>query len=126
MASIRTALRSPGWWVQFTGIGHGIFTAVIFKDELAEIGRAGFIDAVPMKGHRATAFWFLFATPAMWVSGTLLRSAERSGDLKAQRAAGSVIATTGVIGAAAMPVSGFWLLVFTGLAALRRGLKRRE
>lgn len=120
-----SALRSPGWWVQFTGVGHTLFSVVVFKDELAEIYRAGLIDEVPLKGPRATAFWFTVAGPFMWAAGKLLRSAEASGDLPAQRTAGAAIAATGLVGAAAMPSSGFWLLVATGFAALRRGLAGR-
>ena len=119
------APRSPGWWVELTGIAHLGFSAVKFRRELAEIGRAGLVDAVPLKGPRAAAFWFTIAAPAMWTSGAMLRSAEDSGDLRAQRIGGTALAAIGVTGAAAMPSSGFWALIATGIAAARRGSGRR-
>jgi hypothetical protein len=120
-SSVLLAPRSPGWWVELTGIAHLGFSAVKFRRELTEIGRAGVVDAVPLKGPRATAFWFTIAAPAMWTSGAMLRSAEDSGDLRAQRVGGAALAATGLVGVAAIPSSGFWALIATGIAAARRG-----
>lgn len=116
--------RSPGWWLQLIGVAHAGVGAVAYRDALAEIAGDGLVASVPDRGDRATAFWFLATAPALWLAGRLLRSAEASDDRGAQRVAGGVLTATGVAGAAAMPVSGFWTVVAVGIAALRRSARR--
>lgn len=99
-------------------VGVGV---ALYRTELAEIARAGVVNAVPDRGGRATAFWFLAPAPALWLGGRLLRSAEANDDHAAQRAAGVALTATGLACAAAMPASGFWALTAVGVAALRRG-----
>lgn len=117
-------MLTPGKWLQIIGVTHGAIGAVLYRDALGDIGRAKVVGTVPDHGERATAFWFMMASPAMWVGGLLLRSAEDSGDLPAQRVAGTVLALTGLAGTAAMPKSGFPALAAVGLTAVRRGLAR--
>jgi hypothetical protein len=92
----------------------------LHRAPLADVLGRGVVAAVPDFGDRATAFWFVAASPLLWVSGRLLRAAEAHGDHRAQRDAGRVLAAVGAIGAAAMPVSGFWSLVAVGLRAAAR------
>lgn len=115
-------MLTPGRWLQIIGVAHGAIGAVLYRDALGAIGRDKVVATVPDHGDRATAFWFMMAAPAMWVGGRLLCSAEESGDLPAQRTAGTVLALTGLTGTAAMPKSGFPALAAAGAAALRRGL----
>jgi hypothetical protein len=115
--------RTPGWWMQLIGIAHLAVGAVIYRDALLEIARDGVVDSVPDRGDRATAFWFVIGAPLLWLGGRLMRSAEASGDLGAQRTAGAALAVTGAVGAAAAPTSGFWALLATGVAAVRRGFR---
>lgn len=117
--------HSPGWWLQFLGYAHAGVGAVLYRDPLADIARDKVFRSVPDHGDRATAFWFTVAAPALWLGGRLLRSAESAGDLDGQRAAGSVLTATGLVGAAAMPLSGFWGVAAVGIAALRRSLRSR-
>lgn len=110
---------SPGRLLQIVAVAHAGVGAVLHRDALADVVRRGVLGSVPDRGDRATAFWFMAAAPALWLGGRLLRSAESSGDLDAQAAAGRVLIATGVVGSAAMPVSGFWALAAIGISALR-------
>lgn len=117
--------RSPGWWLQFLGAAHAGVGAILYRDALGDIARDSVINSVPDRGDKATAFWFLAAAPTLWLGGRLLRSAESTGDLDAQRVAGSLLTATGLVGAAAMPASGFWAVAVVGVAALRRSTRQR-
>ncbi len=117
--------RSPGWWLQWLGVAHAGIGATLYREALVDIARSKLISSVPDWGDKATAFWFMAASPTLWLSGRLLRSAESAGDLNAQRAAGSVLTAAGVIGSAAMPRSGFWGVAAVGLFALRRSSRPR-
>lgn len=117
--------RSPGWWLQFLGFAHAGVAVVLHRDALADIAGDKLISTVPDRGDRATAFWFTVAAPVLWLAGRLLRSAESAGDLRAQRAAGRVLAGLGVVGGAAMPLSPFWVVAAVGVGALRRGARPR-
>ena len=102
------------------GVAHAGVGATLYRAALADIARSKVVSSVPDRGDRATAFWFMAASPTLWLSGRLLRSAESAGDLDAQRAAGRVLTAVGVIGSAAMPLSGLWGVAAVGLFALRR------
>ena len=99
--------RSPGWWLQFLGVAHAGVGVALYHDTLAEIASASVVNSVPDRGDEATAFWFMAVAPTLWLGGRLLRSAESAGDLAGQRATGGVLTATGLVGTAAMPVSGF-------------------
>ena len=117
--------RRSGWWLQLLGVAHAGIGATLYREALVDIARSKLVSSVPDWGDKATAFWFLAASPMLRLSGRLLRSAESAGDLNAQRAAGSVLTAAGVIGAAAMPRSGFWGVAAVGLFALRRSSRPR-
>ena len=51
--------------------------------------------AVPDRGDRATAFWFLAAAPALWIVGRTIAPGDR--------VAGSVLTFTGAAGSVLMP-----------------------
>lgn len=113
--------RSPGWWLQFLGIAHVGVGAVVYRNSLAAMAKDKLVNSVPdPHSDRAAAFWFVAAAPALWLSGRLLRSAEASGDVKAQRTVGRALVATGLTGAAVIPVSGFWAVAVVGVGALRR------
>jgi hypothetical protein len=112
--------RSAGRWLQVVGIGHGVIGAVAYRDVFTGMAREGLVGSVPDRGDRAAAFWFMVASPALWMGGRLLRSAEERRDVPAQRAAGVVLAVVGVAGTVAMPKSGFPALVGIGGVLLHR------
>ncbi|MBW1597059.1 DUF6463 family protein [Streptomyces sp. JJ38] len=112
--------QSPGRWLQIIGVAHTAIGIPLYGAELRGIVRDGIVDTVPDHGERAAAFWYLTAGPGMWLAGRLLRSAERSDDVAAQRVAGGFVAATGAAGALLMPRSGFWALAAVGATAFRR------
>ena len=116
--------RSPGWWLQFLGVAHGVVGVILYRQPLAQIARDDIVNSVPDLGDRATAFWFMAVAPNLWLGGRLLRSAVTLGDVAAQRTAGGVLTATGVLGSAVMPISGFWALAAVGIASLRRSARR--
>jgi hypothetical protein len=106
-------VRGPGRWLQVVGLGHGAIGLWAYRDVLAgtarevrQRGPAAIVGAVPDRGDRATAFWFLVAAPALWSVGRTLEPGDR--------AAGSVLAATGVVGTVLMPTSGFPALAALG------------
>lgn len=113
-----------GWWLRTLGLLHAGTGVVLYRRPLAEIMQAGVVGAVPDRGDRATAFWFMTTAPLLWVGGRLLDTAVSAGDREAQRAVGAVVAVTGIAGAIAMPLSGFGAVAAAGIGAWRQA--RRE
>src|SRR4051794_5743620 len=97
-----------GRLLEAIGLVHAAVGAAYYRDDLRAIGRDGVLAAVPYRGAKATAFWFLVPSPLVWISGRLLTSAERAGDLEAQRTAHRVGAASALAAVILMPVSGFW------------------
>lgn len=124
-SALATRASSPGWWLQVIGLAHAGVGVVLHREPLVEIVRAKVIGTVPERGDRATAFWFLVVAPTSWIAGRLLRSAELTGDLSAQRQAGAVLTAVGVTGAAVMPISPFWSLIAVGVGAIRASRRRK-
>ncbi len=104
---------------------HAAVGACIYRRELGDIGRDGVIGAVPYRGTKATAFWFLVPSPLLWALGGLLARAERAGDSAAVRDANRLGALTALAGALLLPLSGFWGLLAICLRGLRRARTRR-
>ncbi len=113
--------RPPSRWLRRISIAHVAVGLVLHRTAIRELLQAGLVGAVPDHGRRATAFWYFVAAPTLWLSGRLLQSAEDSADTDAQRAAGNVLVVTSAVGVAAMPTSGWWAILATGAASLRRG-----
>ena len=106
-----TAAGGPGRWLRVLGLGHTALGAWIYRDVLAETahevrsrGPAALVGAVPFRGDRATAFWFLLAGPALWTVGRTLRPGDRvaAGALAATGVAGSVLLPGGFPAVAAL------------------------
>jgi hypothetical protein len=118
-------LRSPGWWVQLTGVVHAAYAAAAYRGAYEDIARGGVLDTVGEHGERATAFWFGIAAPVFWGFGGLLRAAERSGDPRALRSSGATLLAVGLVGVTVSPRSGFWSHIATGVVTLRRARTAR-
>jgi hypothetical protein len=112
--------RSPGSWLQAIAIAHAGVGSLLYRRALVKIIEDR--TSIPDHGDKTTAFWFMVAAPVLWLGGRLLRSVESADDLAGQRAAGVVLAGTGLAGGVAMPASGFWAVAAVGLASLRRSL----
>lgn len=114
---------APGRLLQVVGLGHGTLGLWIYRDVLAETARdvrergpRALVGAVPDRGDRATAFWFLVAAPALWSVGRTLEPGDR--------AAGGVLAATGVVGSVLMP-GGFPAVAVLGAWAALAPARRR-
>jgi hypothetical protein len=94
------------------GVGHLMVGAMLFHAPLAAIFHDGFVNAVPLGDvDRQAAFWFLAVSPMTFLLGHLTNHALGRQDAQFVRVVGRNLLGMGVVGAAVMPVSGFWLLL---------------
>lgn len=114
-------MRAPGTGrlLQAIGFGHLAVGAALYREELGEIGRAGVLGAVPYRGPRATAFWFLAPAPLLWMLGRLTSRAEAAGDARALRSVSRFGVLCAPIAIACVPFSGFWGWLAVSLRGLR-------
>ncbi len=104
------------------GVLHLLFGLWFGRGPLLRIARDGFFAAVDSHPDRGLVFWFLFASPMLWIIGQLVVWAAARGLPPPAWLGGQVLAVS-VMGAALMPASGFWLVLVTAvllLAASRR------
>lgn len=109
-----------GTLLRALAVGHALVGAVLYRRELGAIGRAGVLGAVPYRGGRATAFWFILPSPLVWIIGGLVSGAEAAGDRRGLRRAHRVSLASAGVAVLCLPVSGFW----GWLAISARGLRR--
>jgi hypothetical protein len=109
-----------GRLLQGLAFAHAAVGAAFYRSELRSIARDGVVAAVPNRGGKATAFWFLIPSPLVWIAGRLLSAAEEAGDVSAQRTAHHVGAASALAAIACMPVSGFWGWLIISLRGLRK------
>ncbi len=125
-----------GWLGLFfiaTALGHALVGVAVFHEALAAIARDGFVNAVHPQllergvvpyFDREAAFWFMLYTPILVLIGLVTRRALEVRDVVLLRFIGWTLLATGGIGAVAMPISGFWIVVALGWLVLRAA--RRE
>ncbi len=125
-----------GWLGLFfiaTALGHALVGVAVFHEALAAIARDGFVNAVHPQllerggvpyFDREAAFWFILYTPILVLIGLVTRRALEVRDVVLLRFVGWTLLATGGVGAVAMPVSGFWIVVALGWLVLRAA--RRE
>lgn len=112
-----------GRLLQLIGAGHTLVGTVVYRKELRAIGRDRVVAAIPYKGPKATAFWFMVPSTLIWIIGGLVNRAEHAGDAKALREAHGLGLASAILAAACLPVSGFWAWIaisLRGLYAARR------
>ncbi len=106
-----------GRLLKVTAVGHTLVGLVLFRGPLADIVGRGVLDAVGMDPDRQAAFWFLLFSPVCYALGQIVEG----GDRRILRIVGWNLVLLGIIGAAMIPVSGFWLLLAIGPLVLRAG-----
>ena len=111
-------LPETGRLLRGLAFSHAAVGLAIYRRELRAIVGDGVANAVPYRGPKATAFWFLMPSPPIWLVGRLLSSAERAGDVEAVRAVNRVGAACAAVAVVCMPVSGFWGLLAISLRGL--------
>jgi hypothetical protein len=122
---MRRRLESPpgdGNLLRLLAIAHTLVGVAFYRDELRSIGRDGLVAAVPYRGPRSTAFWFLVASPLVWALGILVDSAEQAGDRAALRRAHGLSLIAAALAIVCMPVSGFWGWLLISARGLRRNV----
>ena len=112
-------LPGNGRLLQMVGLAHSLVGATIYRDELRMIGRDGVAAAIPYRGPKATAFWFLLPSALIWIIGQLLNAAEEAGDARAVRSASRLGLASAIVATICIPVSGFWAWLFISLRGLR-------
>jgi hypothetical protein len=115
----RALLPSNGRLLQAVAVAHAAVGAAFYREELRQIGQDRVAGAIPYRGPKATAFWFLVPSPLLWILGRLLHRAEAAGDAEALRAASRVGLASSILTVACLPVSGFWAWVAISLRGLR-------
>jgi Family of unknown function (DUF6463) len=106
-------VSAVGRALQVVAVGHAVIGVQQYRDVLADAARdvrergpGGVVGAVPERGDRATAFWFLAAAPALWTVGRTVTPGDR--------AAGGVLTALGVAGSVLTPTSGFPVIAALG------------
>ena len=116
------SLPGEGALLRLLAVGHALVGTVLYRRELRSIGRDGIVAAVPFRGPKSTAFWFLVPSPLVWVVGRLVGDAEATGDWAAVRRAHRLSLLSAAAAILCMPISGFW----GWLAISARGIWRAD
>lgn len=111
--------RLIGRSLMATAIAHTLVGVVLRRKPLAAIARDGFLNAVDPHVDRQAAFWFMLFSPALFMLHQITDRAFQRGDAQTLRIAGRNLLGISLVGAAAMPVSGFWLLLATAVLLLK-------
>ncbi|HEY1458265.1 MAG TPA: DUF6463 family protein [Solirubrobacteraceae bacterium] len=115
----QSRLPGNGRLLQLLALAHTAVGAVFFHEELRTIARDGVAGAVPYRGPKATAFWFLVPSPLLWILGRLLSRAEEVGDTQALQSASRAGLASALTAVLCLPVSGFWVWAAISLRGLR-------
>lgn len=121
----RSRVPGPGRLLQALALAHTAVGVAVYRHELRSLAREGVVAAVPIRGPKATAFWFLVASPLTWLAGGLLHSAEAAGDAQALRSASRFGVVGSLVCIACMPVSGFWGWLLISVRGLRQAKRMR-
>ena len=100
-----------GRFLKLTGLGHAVVGLVVFRVPLAAIVGNGVLNTVTDQFDRAAAFWFLLFSPVCFALGQIVDHAAEQGDGKTLAIVGWHLLLIGVVGAAVMPISGFWVVI---------------
>lgn len=128
MTTTMAPTRRLGEAVIATGALHNLLGGYLYRRQLKHMVRAGLLNSVSDAGlgtvdgeRRQTAFWFLMGGLVFITVGASIRRSATA-DEPIAPALGPGMTAMGALGAAVMPVSGFWLLLAEGLTAtyLRR------
>jgi uncharacterized protein DUF6463 len=103
-----------------TGVLHVAVGAVLFAGPLAAIVRDGVLDAVGRDLARGLAFWFVLYGPVLVALGRITQHAVATADGAVLAVVGWSLLGMGVLGAAAIPVSGFWILIALAMPLVLR------
>lgn len=108
-------LQFSGYWLLVTSIIHVIVGFWLYGEPLTEIASNGFFNSVAPNPFapdfaREDAFWFMTLTAFFVILAQLCFWAD-SHKISLPESIGWNLLITSIIGAIAIPISGFWLLI---------------
>ena len=103
--------RLSGHLLMVTAMGHTAVGILLFRDPLAAMLNDGFFNAIRPHFDRMAAFWFLLFSPVLFLLGQITNYAVGRSDAHLIRLVGFYLLGIGIIGVAALPLSGFWILI---------------
>ena len=120
-------LQLSGYWLLITSIIHLIVGFWLYGEPLAEIVCNGFFNSVAPNPFapdfaREDAFWFMTLT-AFFVILAQLCFWAHSRKIALPGFMGWTLLVTSIIGAIAIPISGFWLLMVPAVLIVTRSRK---
>jgi hypothetical protein len=107
---MRTNTEAAGWLLTGVAAVHAAFGLWMGRRPLLAIAHDGFVDAVDPHVDRNFVFWFLIASPLLWMLGRFARWLAAEGRRPPAWLGRNLLAVA-LVGAALMPASGFWLIV---------------
>jgi hypothetical protein len=106
------------------GIVHWFGLSLRHAEAWTAILRGGYFNAVDPHVERQAAFWFAVFTPALIALGFALRHAASQADTELLALCGWTLLAIGVFGAAAIPISSFWLVIAASVPPLLQTYQR--
>lgn len=111
---------TAGTLVIAIGVLHTVVGLALGAVPLRGIAADGYVGAVESSFDRMAIFWFLAFGLALMLAGEAFRAMERSGERVPARL-GWMLAAISLLGAAAIPASGFWLGLGPAALVIVRG-----
>jgi hypothetical protein len=115
--------------VLLVGLADVALSAILFADQLADIGAAGVVGTVMFDeraGPAAAALWFASKGIILVMVGQLARGYEKL-DRALPMVPGWLLAGLGLVGGIIAPISGFWIYLALGaLWLFESGRVRRQ
>ena len=108
-------LKISGYWLIAVSIIHVLVGLLVFAEPLAEIAQHGWFNTVapdPFNPYynREDAFWFMMATPFIFMVGKLCFWAQAQ-QIALPAFLGWIMLAIALTGCFLEPISGFWLLI---------------
>ena len=109
-----------GRWLVAVSILHVVFAIVVFRKILAPVVERGLVNAVGTDPRTSLAVWFVLFGVMLFICGLSIDALERASSNHVPKFIGWCLLGLGILGAALMPVSGFWLVFPPAIAVLAR------
>ena len=112
--------RWIGRWLIAVSILHVIFAIAVFRKVFALVVERGLVNAVGADPLSQLAVWFILFGAMLFISGVSIDALERASSNHVPKLIGWCLLGLGALGAALLPVSGFWLIFPPAIAVLVR------
>ena len=112
--------RWIGRWLVAVSIGHVVLAIVVFRTLLAAVVERGLVHAVGTDPRTQLAVWYVLFGVMLFICGLSIDALERASANYVPKFLGWCLLALGVLGAALMPESGFWLVFPPAIAVLAR------